>query len=1608
MKQDDLRALWAETCDPDVTDPSLTLSQLPTQQVLPVARARPSVASLLAPGEGRHAARTVDFGAATVDGLPRSYDQTVDPHDEAVDPVFDETMAADDEGRPGPVAAHASAAATAPDPVAAETMLADDAAVGDETMLADDSAVGVGSQSRDGAMVVGHGTMQSQRHQLAQAKTLQLVAGPGSLPAHSPDVARQVASVFELHKKIGEGGMGVIWRARQGSLDREVAVKAIRPEVNNVRTRERFIAEAVVTGGLDHPNVVPVHELGVGEDGQVFLAMKLVHGHAWNDLLHPTTDEQRAFVAGWDIRRHLDILAQVTNAVAFAHSRGIVHRDLKPANIMVGAYGEVVVMDWGIAVDIRMPRPDDCRTTHKLDVHGPGGTPCYMAPELATGRGADIGPWTDVYLLGAILYEIATGTPPHQGKTLIDVLLAASRSEPPTWAETVPHALRQLCERAMAREPASRIQSAEAFAAELRLYVEHEASMRVTAEADALLERLADAAAAPIPRHERYGAWAQAEARFARALELWSGNERARAGAAEAALGLGAEALARGDLGLAEAQLEGIAALVEAKDPRALSLTAALARHRRRGLGSWIGLALGLVAVVALGGWIVTQVRASDRVAQAVARSEAIDDAFAKAWNGLGDGNLAPAAAIIGQPLATLAGTTGATPALRARVEGLTSAHAVALWQRSRWRELWDALCPEAGRGPGTGRLRRSIRALAAVRGTALVTALDDGGARGGADRGALCDVVADAVGAGAPVSAGIAALQVLEELSPDAQDAELRTALRRGALCAVAGPAATCGAAALPFVQQVAGAARPNLPIARRASGGWQVYEVGSAAVRWQTPPPPKKLGTAIAVPRSDGGFVLGEGADLVQRDGATGKMLGRVALPGIALVAWPRLPGRDQIEVAVWSDEAHGKVARVLVDLDWPSVPTWNSDQSALWLRNRPGVDAMADEAFDEAARRLGLPPVLARLHGHAWALAIEILATTAHRDAADPQLVLLALEALPVRLPSALPRPGLGGAGDDAATMVLASELAAAVAARSRAALPVTQVDYALRLDALGFTQIADSMLRRAAGLALEAGHNADAEVRWGDTPGQMLRQAAARRWAAGQPERALALLWAGRRFSTLGPDDGELYQRLGAWAARSGRPLDPELQAALDSASRRDAIAIPHLDAVGIDMGSLLLAGLLPLMLLLWLRLASRSSHARQADLHAAGFRTRWQRWSAWVLHPIERAAFSSVAYASRPERLAMAGLGVLILALAAVLTSEVERISRIHDVPVVLALGQPAHPDRNDLLGAVGQQRSGPQAAAADRLRAESAYVRGAIVEASVALERSLRVEPSDAASCNNQAVILEQQGRVADATAAYTRCAHAAAHWNAARLQGADGRELSRLARMLPWRDHLAAEAAMRAPLWARPSARDVFLVAQGDRTAVLTRLVDALRGDLDELEALLVARLGVHGRSLLIAVLADVLAALLLVGLSVVLLPLTPRRWQLLRGERRSSWLGRVADRLIPGWRWVGAGHAEVGIPVLLAVALGVGAVLAAEGFGPFAQTLAQSRSLGIALDLQAAIERPWPGPVLGCVVLAVLASLLHLGNELLRHRHGPADAAEAADEGTEPRIAA
>ncbi|MCB9621147.1 MAG: protein kinase [Sandaracinus sp.] len=316
-----------------------------------------------------------------------------------------------------------------------------------------------------------------------------------------------------LGEVLGEGGMGVVRSGVQRALRREVAVKAMRPDV---RRADALLREARAIGGLEHPNIVPVHVLGRDPAGRPLLVMKRVDGVPWTERIDGDTSPA-------SLRRHVEILRAVVRAVRFAHARGVLHRDIKPDNVMIGAFGEVYLMDWGIAAQLATDHPIDADLPKVADVRAIEGTPVYMAPEMAAGDGRDIDQRADVYLLGASLHHVLCGAPPHEGGTLHAILVSAFLSTPRAYGGHVPEELVAIVHRAMHRDPDARFENAEALDEALEAFLTHEGSRDLVAEG---LHRTALASTEDrATRDERLR-----EARFAfeQALRSWPQNERAR------------------------------------------------------------------------------------------------------------------------------------------------------------------------------------------------------------------------------------------------------------------------------------------------------------------------------------------------------------------------------------------------------------------------------------------------------------------------------------------------------------------------------------------------------------------------------------------------------------------------------------------------------------------------------------------------------------------------------------------------------------------------------------------------------------------------------------------------------------------------------------------------------------------------------------------------------------------------------------------------------------------------------------------------------------------------------------------------------------------------
>ena len=273
------------------------------------------------------------------------------------------------------------------------------------------------------------------------------VPGATPLPASFGD--------YELVEEIGRGGMGIVYRAVQQSLGRTVALKMLlRRDLASPADLVRFRSEAEAAARLDHPGIVPIFEVGE-HDGLPFYSMRLIEG---------TTLAKRLAQGPLPPREAAATLAKVADAVQAAHDRGVLHRDLKPSNILIDPGGEPLVSDFGLAKRLE----DSDSVTHTGAILG---TPCYMSPEQAAGSRGDVGPTSDIWSLGAILYQMICGRPPFQASTPMDTLLAVLEADPPAPRSVTPAAdrdLEMIALKSLQKPQDLRYASAAALAIDLR------------------------------------------------------------------------------------------------------------------------------------------------------------------------------------------------------------------------------------------------------------------------------------------------------------------------------------------------------------------------------------------------------------------------------------------------------------------------------------------------------------------------------------------------------------------------------------------------------------------------------------------------------------------------------------------------------------------------------------------------------------------------------------------------------------------------------------------------------------------------------------------------------------------------------------------------------------------------------------------------------------------------------------------------------------------------------------------------------------------------------------------------------------------------------------
>ena len=400
---------------------------------------------------------------------------------------------------------------------------------------------------------------------------------------------------YKVEKKLGAGAFGVVFSALQVPLDRSVAVKVLTdtedaPPDRRLRMKNEFLREAQFTGRLEHPNIVPVHDIGltVNEEGQAnpFYVMKEIRGKSWLETIRK---ESR--------RENLKIFKSVINAIAFAHDRNIIHCDLKPDNVMVGEFGEVLVVDWGQAIDLSAP-----------ETVRPGGTPAYISPEMArywcdihldhkpeSPSKQEVGFRSDVYLLGALLFEVVVKSPPHVGEedeTAYQIIRRAANNEVVDYQRHVDDELMQIALAALRLGNRSPIETIEGLSEAVKDYEDRLSSIELRHRAQQILSSA--------KTNSDYDEFQRARFGFEESIEKWDGNKLSRAGLADAKLSCAQLALKDQNYDLGIGMLED-PETPEEKSVRQQLISGKTKRDRRKKLVRYLALGLASSILVGLG-----------------------------------------------------------------------------------------------------------------------------------------------------------------------------------------------------------------------------------------------------------------------------------------------------------------------------------------------------------------------------------------------------------------------------------------------------------------------------------------------------------------------------------------------------------------------------------------------------------------------------------------------------------------------------------------------------------------------------------------------------------------------------------------------------------------------------------------------------------------------------------------------------------------------------------------------------------------------------------------------------------------------------------------------
>ena len=354
---------------------------------------------------------------------------------------------------------------------------------------------------KGGTLVIGSGSLDATIDSRSLDATVVSSDGTATVPASlsasitrttvlprvsgSPEAVQLVRTDrprYERQGLLGQGGVGEVVRTKDNDIERLVAVKRLKADMRSPGHLVRFVDEIRTIGSMEHPNIVPIHDVGVDEEGQYFFVMKYVEGETLEHVIDKLAAGDPLYHARYGFERRVEILLGILEAIAYAHARGVIHRDIKPANIMVGPYGEVTVMDWGLARKIRNPLPDvktedDGAAIESLYRTRAGtllGTPAYMSPEQARGEALD--ERSDIYSLTVMFHEMLSLQHYLHEATTLEVMLAGVQTKKhtaPSFVSSanhgaVPMELSHYVTKGLHKDPAQRYQTVQAMIDRLR------------------------------------------------------------------------------------------------------------------------------------------------------------------------------------------------------------------------------------------------------------------------------------------------------------------------------------------------------------------------------------------------------------------------------------------------------------------------------------------------------------------------------------------------------------------------------------------------------------------------------------------------------------------------------------------------------------------------------------------------------------------------------------------------------------------------------------------------------------------------------------------------------------------------------------------------------------------------------------------------------------------------------------------------------------------------------------------------------------------------------------------------------------------------------------